>query len=142
MGARNFAAYKDVNQQQAWESMLELMPSKWIKPGANSIKVNVDSAAFTSLNCCDIGVIIRYEFGQFKAAHVQRFEGSIAPYLGELTAAKCGILLAQELGSQRIELEVDARSIWKSISEDDQDRFYGGNILIYIFVYSSCFFQL
>ena len=139
VAATNFAAYNDVNQQRAQENMLELMASEWIKPGANSVKVNVDFVAFTSLNDYGICVIIRDEFGQFKAARVQRFEGSVAPYLGESKAAKYGILLAQELGIQRIKLEVDAKNVWKSISEGDQDRSYGGNILTDIFVYSSCF---
>ena len=42
---------------------------------------------------------------------------------------------------QRIKLEVDARNVWKSISEGEQDRSYGGNILRVIFVYSSSFFN-
>ena len=63
MVATSFATYKDVNQQEAQENMLELMASKWIKLGANSVKVNADSAVFTSLNFYGICVIIRDEFG-------------------------------------------------------------------------------
>ena len=48
-------------------------------------------------------------------------------------------LIRGKLGKDKVELEVDARYIWKSIAEGDQDRSYGSNILRDIFLYSSCF---
>ena len=62
------------------------------------------------------GVIIRDEYGQFAVARVQRFVGCISPYLGELQAANFGIQFAQELGMERVELEVDAKNVWRSIA--------------------------
>ena len=130
--------------------MLELMETRWKKkPGANFVNVNVffflvivnvnvDFVAFTSLGWYGTGVIVRDEFEHFVAAQVQRIEGYIAPSMGELVAAKMGIL-ARELGKNRIELEVDAKNVWKSISESEVDKSYGGNILSDIFVYGSSF---
>ena len=124
---------------KAWDNMLETMETKWKKPAANFAKVNVDFAAFTSTNHYGTGAIIRDEHGQFVAARVQRFVGGISPYLGELQAAKFGIQLAQELGLDSVELEVDAKNIWRSITEGEQDRSYGGNILRDIFAYYMSF---
>ena len=52
---------------------------------------------------------------------------------------KVGIQFAKELGKQRVELEVDAKNVWRSISEGEQAQSYGGNILKDTFVFSSSF---
>ena len=44
-----------------------------------------------------------------------------------------------KLGKYKVELEVEARNVWKSIEEGDQDRSYGGNTLRDIFLCSSYF---
>ena len=54
--------------------------------------------------------------------------------MGEFQASKFGIQFAQELGLERVELEVDAKNMWRSISKGKQDRSYGRNILTDIFV--------
>ena len=38
-----------------------------------------------------------------------------------------------------MELEVDAKNVWRSITEGEHDRSYGGNILRDIFAYCSGF---
>ena len=81
--------------------------------------------------------------GQFVAARTQKIAGPVEPYVGELVAAKHGLLFALELGKDRAELEVDVRNVCKSIAESDQNRSYGSNILrdffFFFFGYSSCY---
>ena len=74
-------------------------------------------------------MIIRDDMGQFVAARTQKIAGPVEPYVGELVAAKHGLLFALELGKDRAELEVDVRNVCKSIAESDQNRSYGSNIL-------------
>ena len=58
-----------------------------------------------------MGVIIRDEVGWFVAARSQHSDGLVTPYVGELLAAKVSILLAWELGKDKMELEVDAKNV-------------------------------
>ena len=48
--------------------MLELMETKWRKLATSFVKVNVDFAAFTSIEYDGTSVIIRDEHGQFVEA--------------------------------------------------------------------------
>ena len=126
VAATNLLAYRDANEMKAQKNMLETMETKWKKPAANFPKVNVDFAAFTSTNHYGTSAVNRDKHGQFVATRVQIFVCGISSYLGELQAAKFGIQLAQELGLDRVELEVDAKNVWRSITEGEQDRSYGG----------------
>ena len=93
--------------------------------------------AFISLNSYGIGIIIRDDAGSFVVAHSQQIQRLVDPYRGELMAAKAGTLFALKFGLELLELKVDAKNVWKSISKGKQDRSYTGNIVRDIHLYSS-----
>ena len=113
--------------------------STWQKPAEGFVKIKVDFAAFPSINSAGIGMVLRDDIGSFMAARTQRLDGEGDPYIGKLLAARAGLLLAWDLGFEKVELETDALNVYRSIKDGIEDISYNGNILRDIFLYSSWF---
>ena len=112
----------------------------WQPPPENWYKVNVDAAISTDLNITGLGVVVRDSSGMFMAARALKIEGCLDPHRAELLAAREGIIFAWDAGFRQIILEGDARNVYSSIENSEEDLSYNGSIIRDIALFASWFY--
>ena len=76
----------------------------WQSPKVGLWKVNMKFPASPSSNRFGLGAVIRGSNRSFLAARAQNNDGEVDPYVGELLVARAGLLLAWDLGLEKIVL--------------------------------------
>ena len=112
----------------------------WQPALENWYKVNVDATISTNLNITGLGVVVRDSPGMFMAARAMINEGCFDPHRAELLAAREGIIFARDARFRQIILEGDARNVYSSLENSEEDLSYNGSIIRDIALFASWFY--
>lgn len=102
--------------------------ARWLSPTERRWKLNFDGAIHMNDGKWGIGVVIRGEEGEFKAAVASGQQGAIDVIVGEALALRPGLLMAVALGFLDIEVETDSMLLVNAINLDKLLRSYLGLI--------------
>lgn len=80
----------------------------WTPPRAGSVKINVDGATFAKQKNTGVGVLIRDDKGQLRAALTRKFRASLDAVGIEAKAMETGLLFAKDRGFTDVTLEGDS----------------------------------
>ncbi|KAI8546648.1 hypothetical protein RHMOL_Rhmol07G0135800 [Rhododendron molle] len=74
-------------------------------------KINFDGGLDNQSKSSGVGIIIRDEFGIFRAARAIHYGNLMSPVVIEALAARDGLLFGREVGLRYIQLEGDSQQI-------------------------------
>ncbi|XP_075655096.1 uncharacterized protein LOC142625299 [Castanea sativa] len=95
----------------------------------NSIKINFDGAVFNDLNEAGVGVVVRNERGDVKAALSEKIAMPSSVEVVEMLVAKRASIFAKELGFRNVRFEGDAEGVVRSIREEDSSNAIVGHLV-------------
>jgi ribonuclease HI len=101
----------------------------WLPPEVGWNKVNADGSYLASSNIGGCGVVLRDHHGEFSAGVCRFLTSVMDPEQAELMACKQAVVLAKDMGVDRIVLESDCMSALAKISGDGIDRSLHGHLV-------------
>ncbi|XP_058213473.1 uncharacterized protein LOC131325298 [Rhododendron vialii] len=112
---------------------LQALPAEhyniWEKPMRGWFKINFDGGLDNRSKSSGVGIIIRDEFGIFRAARAIYYGNLMSPVVIEALAARDGLLFAREMGLRYIQLEGDSQQIINLIQKKEDSNIEVGVII-------------
>ncbi|KAK4254594.1 hypothetical protein QN277_009952 [Acacia crassicarpa] len=99
------------------------LPSKgthWFAPTAEYLKVNCDGSFYAESTTASIGVVCRNNYGEFIWGFVDMLK-SISAFMTEALALKKALMLAMDLGHDKVIFETDCLALQKCVAERSPD---------------------
>ncbi|XP_040364504.1 uncharacterized protein LOC121050032 [Rosa chinensis] len=96
--------------------------AKWEFPPRGRLKVNVDGAFMSDTGSGGVGVIVRDDYGHFKAAWSRFWPHLCSAFHSEVEACRAGLLLAIHQGWKQIELESDLSLLLAALNNPVDDN--------------------
>ncbi|GJN07955.1 hypothetical protein PR202_ga25833 [Eleusine coracana subsp. coracana] len=93
------------------------VPSRWIPPPTELMKINVDAALSKNSGIASAATIARDAVGSFMGASAVVLEGISDPETMKAIACKEGLALASDLAMQKFRLACDSANVIKSLRE-------------------------
>uniref|UniRef100_A0A7N2KZZ0 RNase H type-1 domain-containing protein n=1 Tax=Quercus lobata TaxID=97700 RepID=A0A7N2KZZ0_QUELO len=112
---------------------------RWKPPPLGVVKVNFDGAIFSTQSSAGLAMVVRDQAGLVLASLSQKIPLSTSVEIVEVIAARRALLLARELGFERVMVEGDSEIIIKAIKEKALPSSDLGHILEDIRVLSRSF---
>lgn len=94
-------------------------PHRWVRPPAGWVKINSDVACSAGSHRTGIGVVIRDESGQIRAAMTNVQQALYSPFNGEALAILKGLQLARRLNYEFVEVESDCQLLVSMLNGSD-----------------------
>jgi ribonuclease HI len=104
------------NNTRAMKKKSEKRKSVWTKPKEVYVLINVDASYDPDTRMCGLGVVIRDEHGRFLAACTNPISYEIDSNTAEARAVSRGIALANEVGCDRIIIQLDCLQVTETLS--------------------------
>ena len=117
-------------------------PTRWLPPDCPLYKLNFDGALFEAEQCAGLGVILRNSEGE---AMVSLTERAMLPFTAievEALAARRALLLALEIGFDRVILEGDSQVLITALQNNSYSLSHFGHLVQDIQYLASCFSEI
>jgi ribonuclease HI len=103
--------------------------ARWLRPAANSIKLNWDAALDNRKKIMGMGIIARDHSGEVKATMCDVIPYIRDPSVAEALAACRAVQFAHNMGAQSVELEGDAREVMVALGSTAETDSTVGNLV-------------
>ena len=94
----------------------------WTRPPMGFLKINTDGAFSNTTQYAAIGIICRDEFGAFQWGFIDKIK-SLSAFMTEALALKRAMLLATDLGHNKIQFESDCQTLVTCIHSQQPDLY-------------------
>ncbi|XP_030959087.1 uncharacterized protein LOC115981037 [Quercus lobata] len=102
---------------------------RWTPPEASHFKTNFDGTFLTENGAAGIGVVIRNNTGQVKAALSEKIHAPALVTVLEMLAARRVVAFTREMGIESCILEEDSQIVIKALQDRDKTFSKFGHIL-------------
>lgn len=121
------AEWKRAQDQQVITSTARGVPvvvTRWEKPQAPWVKINIDAALFEDLQCSGLGAVVRGADGQFIMARSKRQDMFVPPREAEACSLKEALFWLKDKGFQRCIFETDSQVLVRACKGGDGRSFF------------------
>jgi ribonuclease HI len=94
--------------------------ARWVKPAPREIKLNVDASFYRDSNAGTVGMVLRDFEGKFIAARMKCLPHVGSASMAEAIAMKEGLILANEIGCNKILVESDSTEVIEACLGDHE----------------------